>query len=421
MQPADVAVAAAAEVARDTTENSTDQPDTGSYAAQLQFDVEPRSLFRFQKQYTGVNSKTCPNTNFLKGVKWSSDGACFLTATDDNRLHIYDLPPEAYIGDDTTSSKPKFTIEEDQDSFAAALQVQEGELVYDYAWYSCMHTTDPASCCFATTCRAHPIHLWDACSGGLRCVYRAYDAADEVTAAYSVAFDRQGSHIWAGYNKAIRVFDLSRPGRDCQTITTFKKGQDGQPGIISCFDFSPQDPTLLAAGSYSSVAAVYDTTSGSAAFILSGHAGGITQVKFSADGNFLYTGARKDPDILCWDVRHTSDVLYRLNRDTADTNQRIQFDIEPMGRHLSTGGVDGNVLTFDLATGEQMSSFQAASDTVNGLQFHPYLPLAAAASGERHYPKLEDEEADQHDRSIENKLQIWQYNATWLQLAPQGQ
>lgn len=92
-----------------------------------------------------------------------------------------------------------------------------------------------------------------------------------------------------------------------------------------------------------------------------------------------------------------------------------------MGRHLSTGGVDGNVLTFDLATGEQMSSFQAASDTVNGLQFHPYLPLAAAASGERHYPKLEDEEADQHDRSIENKLQIWQYNATWLQLAPQGQ
>jgi len=34
----------------------------------------------------------------------------------------------------------------------------------------------------------------------------------------------------------------------------------------------------VAAGSYSSVAAVYDAASGSAAFILSGHKGGLTQV-----------------------------------------------------------------------------------------------------------------------------------------------
>ena len=61
------------------------------------------------------------------------------------------------------------------------------------------------------------------------------------------------------------------------------------------------------------------------------------QVKFSADGNFLYTGARKDPEIMCWDVRYTSEVVYTLQRDTADTNQRIQFDIEPVGRHLATG------------------------------------------------------------------------------------
>lgn len=80
--------------------------------------------------------------------------------------------------------------------------------------------------------QAHPIHLWDACTGSLRCVYRAYDAADEITAAYSIAIDRQGRHIWAGYNKAIRLFDLSRPGKDCQTITTFQKGQDGQPGTL---------------------------------------------------------------------------------------------------------------------------------------------------------------------------------------------
>ena len=31
--------------------------------------------------------------------------------------------------------------------------LQERELVYDYSWYSCMAAADPASCCFATTCR----------------------------------------------------------------------------------------------------------------------------------------------------------------------------------------------------------------------------------------------------------------------------
>ena len=45
------------------------------------------------------------------------------------------------------------------------------------------------------------------------------------------------------------------------------------------------------------------------------------------------------------------------------------------------GGEDGKVVVFDLATGQQASSFQAAPDTVNGLMFHPSLPLAASASG----------------------------------------
>ena len=63
----------------------------------------------------------------------------------------------------------------------------------------------------------------------------------------------------------------------------------------------------------------------------------LIQVMFSKDGNFLYTGARRDSDIFCWDVRYTSGVVYSMQRDTATTNQRIAFDIEPCGRHLATG------------------------------------------------------------------------------------
>ena len=61
-------------------------------------------------------------------------------------------------------------------------------------------------------------------------------------------------------------------------------------GIISCMDFSPDDPNMMAAGSYSSVAAVYDVASGSPALVLSGHKGGLTQVcSISAAPVAVYT------------------------------------------------------------------------------------------------------------------------------------
>jgi hypothetical protein len=175
------------------------------------------------------------------------------------------------------------------------LVLQEGELVYDFAWYSQMLASDPASCCFATTCRvrlrsypgqsrriegwrllrprlldfvgsqaagrsvarqshcvgeeaiflcvhlqAHPIHLWDAISGELRCTYRAYNDKDEVTAANCIAFNQDGSKLYSGHNKSIRVFDVTRPGRDCRSVKTFQKKQEGLPGApLACSSLAP--------------------------------------------------------------------------------------------------------------------------------------------------------------------------------------
>ena len=56
---------------------------------------------------------------------------------------------------------------------------------------------------------------------------------------------------------------------------------------------------------------------------LQGQRGGVTQVQWSPDGNYLYTGGRRDGEILCWDVRHSSDVVYRCTRASEGTNQRI--------------------------------------------------------------------------------------------------
>ena len=45
------------------------------------------------------------------------------------------------------------------------------------------------------------------------------------------------------------------------------------------------------------------------------------------------------------------------------------------------GGQDGKVRIYNLAAGEQVYEYAAADDTVNGVQFHPFLPLVATASG----------------------------------------
>lgn len=46
---------------------------------------------------------------------------------------------------------------------------------------------------------------------------------DELTAAHSLCFSPDGSQLFCGFNRTVRVFSTSRPGRDCEVRTTFGK------------------------------------------------------------------------------------------------------------------------------------------------------------------------------------------------------
>lgn len=138
------------------------------------------------------------------------------------------------------------------------------------------------------------------------------------------------------------MFATSRPGRDCIMLSTWDKaGRVGQAGIVSCFSFNPDRSGVFAAGAYDGSVALYDVNTREQLLLLHGHAGGVTHARFSPDGNYLYTGARRDDRVLCWDVRATSGVVYALHRGSEGTNQRLGFDIEPGGRHLLAGGTVG--------------------------------------------------------------------------------
>ncbi|CAN4083950.1 unnamed protein product [Withania somnifera] len=392
------------EAPTEAIEETTDKPSEEPYAwPVIQFDVPPYRTYHFFNQFRASSN---PN-NFLKGVKWSSDGSCFLTCSDDNTFCLYTLPYDESGGLTDFSSS-----DADTDSYGASLVMSDGESVYDYCWYPYMSSSSPETCVFASTTRDHPIHLWDATTGQLRCTYRAYDAMDEITAAFSIAFNPAGTKIFAGYNKSIRTFDIHRPGRDFTQYSTLQGNKEGQSGIISSIDFCPSHSGLLATGSYSQTSAIHREDNMELLYVLHGQEGGVTHVQFSKDGNYLYTGGRKDPYILCWDIRNTVDIVYKMYRSSETTNQRIYFDIEPRGQHLGSGGQDGSVHIYNLQTGQWVSSFRAASDTVNGFSFHPFLPMAASSSGHRRFGVLDDSDEDVLLTGDENCVSVWSFSYT---------
>ncbi|MGH0157999.1 UNVERIFIED_CONTAM: hypothetical protein FKN15_034701 [Acipenser sinensis] len=183
-----------------------------------------------------------------------------------------------------------------------------------------------ASGSIASSSRDNPIHIWDAFYGDLRATFRPYNHLDELSAAHSLCFSPDGAQLFCGFDRMVRVFQTCRPGRDCEKRPTMVQKQ-GQSGIISCIAFSPAQD-LYACGSYSRTVGLYSRAEGLPIAVLQGHQGGLTHLCFSPDGTLLYSGGRKDPEILCWDLREPGRVLFSMRR-AVSTNQRMYFDLEP--------------------------------------------------------------------------------------------
>ncbi|XP_039703171.1 telomerase Cajal body protein 1 isoform X2 [Pteropus medius] len=297
--------------------------------------------------------------NFLKGCKWAPDGSCILTNSADNILRIYNLPPELY----NEGEQLEYA------EMAPVLRMVEGDTIYDYCWYSLMSSTQPETSYVASSSRENPIHIWDAFTGELQASFRAYNHLDELTAAHSLCFSPDGSQLFCGFNRTVRVFSTARPGRDCEVRATFAKKQ-GQSGIISCIAFSPAQP-LYACGSYSRSLGLYAWDDGSPLALLGGHQGGITHLCFHPDGNRFFSGARKDAELLCWDLRQPGHLLWSLSREVT-TNQRIYFDLDPTGQFLVSGSTSGAVSVWDTSRAghegkpEPVLSFLPQKDCTNG-------------------------------------------------------
>lgn len=235
---------------------------------------------------------------------------------------------------------------------------------------------------------------------------------DDVTAAVSCCFSRAGDIVCGGYDRCVRLFSLERPGRDCSCLPL------SGLGLVTSVAAGPEH--LLAAGGTGKGVAMLDVRTNEPVAMLHGHKGGITHARFSACGNYLYTAARRDDAIQCWDARTLSGsaAVYSLSRGgSGDTNQRMAFDIEPGGRHLSIGGTDGRVRCFDLQTAVQVSNWKASTHSVAGFAYHPAgLPLAVTGSGCRTFPEQEEDGDDSPAPQpvTDNALRFWRWGTAPL-------
>jgi len=228
--------------------------------------------------------------------------------------------------------------------------------------------------------------------------------------------------FFAGLQKEIRIFDVSQPGRDCEkriTATKVKNKIEGQPGIISCIADCPDGSGLYALGSYAGTVGIYTDSNGECLTLLESHSQGVTQVQFSPNGNYLFAGGRKNNFIYGWDVRYIGEAvepIYTIEREVT-TNQRIYFDINFYGNYLITGTQNGKIQVHDLMnSGKAVCEIIGHQDTVNGVSFHPTLPLIASCSGQRHFSVAPDSyDSDQEEQSNLpatkdlNELIVWQY------------
>jgi len=241
-----------------------------------------------------------------------------------------------------------------------------------------------------------PVALIDGNTGKIRASYSIIDHQERFVGPQSMTFSLDGMKLYCGFENAIECFDIANPGNTGTRLSTSpsRRSREGQKGLISTIAFSPDGTGLMAAGSYSGSICLYDASGGQPRLLRSLktkdkalRGSGVTQVKFHPTSpELLYAASRCSNNILVWDVRNAKDVLMTHPRK-GNTNQRIQFDIDPWGKWLTTGDSTGQAHFFDTHDphgSEPVKSYKLADDTISSASLHPYLPYLLTTDGSRH-------------------------------------
>lgn len=326
--------------------------------------------------------------------------------------------------------------------------------VLDAIWYPTASSQDPASYCFVASVRECPVKLIDASDGRLRASYSIVDHRERQVSPHSLVFDVMAQTLYCGFEDAIEIFDVNRPGQEGRRLRTTpsKKSRDGLKGIISSLAFCPSyDHSILAAGSFtpseSNIMLLSEETP-----ILSvggGPRAGVSQLSFSpTQTHILLASYRQNESIYAWDIRGSAEkpvAVYSYGSSMAGcarrrrlTNQRTRFSIDWSGRWLATGDQRGDIHVFDIGSHsvskEEDSSFvdtketspcrtfSAHKDAIGSVSFNNYHPVLLSAAGSRHFADDVDTDSDEafDEEDVERVLKGEKQLVPWIEESSLG-
>ncbi|RXK39047.1 hypothetical protein M231_03671 [Tremella mesenterica] len=355
-------------MSKDEEKQSTDnQP--WPQATNYDFSSIPREISSLP-----ANRLSGDEDNFFRSAKWCSDGSAILTTAEDRTVRIIPTPGEERI-------------------LGEIKHIPQPDAVLGAIWYPSASSLTPETYCFTVSVRDTPVRLVDATTGLVRASYPIVDHREQFVGPHSMAFNTSATKLYCGFQNAIEVFDVAMPGYDTsdRIKTSFNKKDPGaQRGIISALGFSYDYSGVYSAGSYDGTVSIYDEDINTPVLHLEGvEGGGVTQTTFHPlSSQILFVASRRSTAIEIFDLRNPLQPILSLPQ-MGNTNQRLNFDVDPWGRYLIAGDENGFVKVWDISQGgNEVTIFEEKlhDAPIPSTQLHPLFPRLLTISGTRRCP-----------------------------------
>ncbi|HLO33841.1 MAG TPA: WD40 repeat domain-containing protein [Anaerolineales bacterium] len=194
----------------------------------------------------------------------------------------------------------------------------------------------------------------------------------------SVAFSPNGRILaWGRDDGTVILWDLTRELLVSQL--------NGHAASVRSLAFSPDGKTLVS-GSDDHTLILWDLQTGRQIGQLSGHTDDVKTVAFSPDDQTLASGSA-DHTVALWDVStalgastQSGGLIGRpLN---AHANWVLSIAFSPDGKTLASSGGDGQLILWDVATGQPVRQLSGTTDWVSSVAFSPHGALLASGGGD---------------------------------------
>jgi hypothetical protein len=396
-----------------------------------------------------------PYKDFIQYLRVSYDGKTLLSISDYHQLDIYDLSNDIYQPDyqyylpaslkgPSSKTSPAITSSSDLSSEKSIIF---GESIYDVRFYPYSSgltegAGENANSLLLLAMKDHPIHLYDSISNQIRATYKIHNLQDELASICTINYNASFSHMFAGGNSFIYVFDLSNPSQVLSSFPTNKDTVSSKPnpfqtkGMISSIESNPDYSGLFAIGTLSGDLSLYDeralnssSTSPSSFLTVKNQSPyGISQLKWSTCGNYLFVNCRKNDYLYCYDVRNQKKAVGSMFRKSFARQQKMIMDTDPWGQYLVTpnnpstafqvfpadvntetaGRINqDDILVYDTKTFQLVNSVNSVNaesylknhpTSLHTTLFHPFYSILITASGERVFDSAaSDSESDESD------------------------